>query len=349
MLKRQSKIPAAFAITLIAIGSMFVSSCQKKIEPGKSIEQIRAEDGVPIRIKQIDINEFDKNLTFFATLSGVKETIQKSILADKIVKIRAKVGDNVREGQSIVEFPKDNPTIQFDQAKLAYDNSKKTYERMKELLKAGETSQQNFDNAETQYLVNKRNWESLHKMIYIESPFSGTIVNMKVKEGDQVGGNQDLFTVAVMNKVIAKVWVTATEVAYIRNGMTATMKINGKEYTGKVSLVSLGMDMEKRAFAVEITFDNAKRELKSGMTSDIKINAYRNSKAIMVPRNVIVKDGDNKYIFVENNGKVERRVIETGLESGINVEVTKGIQAGDKVVIEGIALLRDGIKVKVIQ
>lgn len=329
-------------LAIISVG------CQKKIEPGKSIEQIRIEEGVPVRIMTIGEKEFNKNMTFFAKISGIKETMQQAMIGDKVAKIRANVGSRVGDGQIIVEFPKDNPTIQYEQAKLGYENAKRLYDRMSQLLKAGETSQQNFDNAETQYLVAKKNWESIYQLIHIESPISGTIVQMLVKEGDMVKSGDNLFTVAQLNRMMAKVWVSASEVQYIKPGMQATMKINGDEFTGKVAIVDLAMDLEHNAFGVEIHFDNSHGKIKSGVTTDIKINAYNNSSALMLPRKLIVRDGDDTFVYVEKDGKAERRMINTGLESGIDVEIKSGLNPGDKVVTEGISLLRNGSKVKIV-
>ncbi|HOK13998.1 MAG TPA: efflux RND transporter periplasmic adaptor subunit, partial [Candidatus Kapabacteria bacterium] len=283
-----------------------------------------------------------------AKVTGIKETMQQAAIEDKIVKINAKVGSRVSEGQVIVEFPKDNPRIQYDQAKVGYENAKKLYERMKQLLAAGETSQQNFDNAEAQFLVAKRNWESINKLINIESPISGTITQMLVKEGDKVKAGDNLFTVAQLNKVKAKVWASLIEVQYIKPGMDATMKINGDVYTGKVSVVDLSIDPKHNAYGVEIVFDNYHGKIRSGVTADIRINAYKRNNAIVVPRRYIVFDGDEKFVFVEKDGKAYKQTVKTGIESSIDIEITEGLNPGDRLITDGIFLLRNGSKVKIV-
>jgi len=333
---------------LISIFTFAISSCQKKVEPGKSIEQIRSEEGVPIRITTIGEREFNKNMTFFARVSGIRETMQQAAIGDKVAKIYARVGSQVREGQIIVEFPNDNPTLHYEQAKLGYESAKRLYERMKKLLEAGETAQQNFDNAETQYLVAKKNWESIYKLINIESPISGTIVQMFVQQGDKVKSDDNLFTVAQLDKMMAKVWVSAAEVVYIKPGMTANMRINGDVFEGRVAVVDLAMDDMKRAFGIEIHFDNRERKIKSGITTDITINAYNNSDAIMIPRKLIVRDGDDTFVYIEKDGKAYRRSVNTGLESGIDVEIKDGLAANDRLIVEGINLLRHGTKIKIV-
>jgi RND family efflux transporter MFP subunit len=315
----------------------------------KSMEQIRDEQGVPVKIEVVQTTKFNKELSFFSKLSGIQESTKYALVADKIASVRVKVGQSIGEGKVVLTFPTDNPELQFSQAKIALENSEKLYKRMSELLKAGETAQQNFDNAETQYLVSKRNYESLKQMIYVDSPISGTIVELFVKSGDDVFRDAKLFTVAQLQTMKAKIWVSESEVNQLKNGMAATIEFGGKEYKGKVSEISLAMDEMNRAFGVEIQFPNPKRELKSGVTTDVKIITYTNPNVIVVPRNLIKSEGDKKYVFVENGGKAEQRFIQTGNESSISVEVVRGLITGDRLISEGLSLLASGKKIKVIQ
>jgi RND family efflux transporter MFP subunit len=328
---------------------LLISCTKDEKKEAKSMEQIRDEKGVPVKVEVIQATRFDKELSFFSRLSGIEESTKHSMVADRIASVRAKVGQSIGQGRVVITFPTNNPQLQLSQAKIGLDNAEKLYKRMSELLKAGETAQANYDNAETQYLVAKRNYESLKQMIYVESPISGTIVEMFVKPGDDVFRDAKLFTVAQLQKMKAKIWVSESEVNLLKLGMTASMEFGGKEYKGKVTEISLAMDDMKRAFGVEIQFPNPKRELKSGVTTDVKIITYTNPNVIVVPRNLIKNEADKKYVFVENGGKAEQRFIQTGNESSISVEILSGLNAGERLITEGMSLLSNGKKIKVIQ
>ncbi|MCL5991506.1 MAG: efflux RND transporter periplasmic adaptor subunit [Bacteroidetes bacterium] len=350
MLSRKKRILSLLLIIVTASSILLLFGCAKEEKKeAKSMEKIREEQGVPVKIEVVQPTRFDKKLSFFSKLSGIEESTKFSTVADRIVSVRAKVGQSVGEGKVVMTFPTDNPELQFSQAKIGLENAEKLYKRMSELLKAGETAQQNFDNAETQYLVSKRNYESLKQMLFVESPISGTIVEMFVKPGDDVFRDVKLFTVAKLQTMKAKIWVSESEVNQLKNGMSATIEFGGKEYKGKVSEISLAMDDMKRAFGVEIQFPNPKRELKSGVTTDVKIITYTNPNVIVVPRNLIKSEGNKNYVFVENGGKAEQRFIQTGNESSISVEVLNGLNAGDRLISEGLSLLASGKKIKVIQ
>ncbi len=346
LLKLRNSIIAIF---LFAV-PVFIAGCGSEgKEDVKSLEQIRSEEGVPVKIQEIKYQSFRKNLSFFTQLEGIKEATKGSMVGGRIERIRAKVGDYVVKDQVVIEFAQDNPGLQYEQAKSAFENAEKTYKRMKALLDAGETSQASFDGAETNYLVSKRNFESLSQMLNVQAPFTGTVVEVKVNEGDNVKSDIPLFKVAQLNRMRAKVWANEEEISMIRKGMKAYTEIGGRQFNGIVSDISLAIDPMKRAFYAVVEFDNPGLQLKSGMTVDIKILVYDNPRAIVIPRNLVMKDANGMYVYVADNSTAAKRYITNGRDEGINFEISGGLKPGEKLITEGIALVSNGSKVKVIQ
>lgn len=339
-----------FLLPVLLSTLLFLSTgCGGKPEEAKSIEQIREEEGIPVKLDMVKFQPFEKYYSYYARLSGVKEATKGAAFGGKIERINFKVGDNVAQNQVVVQMAEDNPGLQYIQAKAALDNAEKTYLRMKKLLEAGETSQANFDGAEAQYLVAKQNVEAQHQLLFVQSPFAGTIVDIMVSEGDNVKSEAHLFTVAQLNKVKAEVWASSGEVREIKRGMKAFVECGGKQHYGTVTKVAMSSDPYKQAFSVEMEFDNGKRELMCGVTNEIKILAYENPQAIVVPRSLVNKDENGAYIFIEENGKAVKRYISNGNDSGLNYEIKTGLKPGEKIITQGVALLEDGKKIKVIQ
>lgn len=346
-----TSVKNSLKLLLITAAAFLLSftACGDDKQEAKSMEQIQSEDGIPVQVDTVKYQTFEKFHSYFAKLAGYKEATKGAPLGGKIEKINFRIGDFVKEDQVVVQFPIDHPGAMYEQAKAAYENSEKTYERMKVLLAAGETSQANFDGVEAQYIVNKRNYESARKLIFIESPFNGTVVDIKVKEGDNVKSDAYLFTVAQLNKMRAKIWITEREIGDIKRGMTASISFGGKEYRGKVVEVSMAIDPYKQAFFAEVEFDNPRNELKSGVTVEVKVLVYENPKAIIVPRNLVMNDENGQFVFVANNGSAMKRYISNGNDSGIYYEISKGLNVGDLLITRGVAQLTEGVKLNVIQ
>lgn len=109
------------------------------------------------------------------------------------------------------------------------------------------------------------------------------------------------------------------------------------------------MDPSKQAFFVEVEFDNARGVLKSGITNEIKILTYENPSAIIIPRNLVMKDENGSYVFTTSSGKAVKKYISNGNESGLHYEISKGLQSGEMLVVKGGSQLEDGTKINVIQ
>ncbi|MBX3042337.1 MAG: efflux RND transporter periplasmic adaptor subunit [Candidatus Kapabacteria bacterium] len=336
-----------FLLLLGTISFTFTSCMKEKVEPPKSMEQIKSEEGIPVTVIEVKTSGFSKELSYFAQLVPIKETVEISKVSDKIIKLNVSVGDYVKEGQIVMEFPSNNPALQYDQAKAALDNAEITVKRMKELLDAGEISQQMYDNTNTQYIVSKRNFEQLNQVINVKAPASGMIINLPYRAGDVPELGKVLFSVANTGKMIAKLNVSDKEIGFIKKGMEADVRWNGSIFKGRVSMIGLEMSPMTRSFPVEIELNNPKNELKSGLSVDVRIKISDESEIIAIDRKYIIDDNDKKFVFVSDNGKSVKKEVTTGKESGVMVEITGGLNVGESLISCCTTFLEDGTKIKV--
>ena len=342
-------LKTSLIIILSALTITLLQACGDDNVESKSMEQLRSEAGIPVQVEEVKNQPFEKYLSFFSKLSGIKEATKGSMIGGNILNVNAKIGDFVKMNQVIVEFDTDNPALQFNQARTTYENAERNYERTKVLYDAGETSLAALEGVETQYRVAKRNYESLKKMLYIEAPFDGYIVDIKVNPGDGVKSEIPLFTIAQLYKMRSKIWVSEKEISQFKKGMKAVTEFNGQKFVGRIAEIALAMDPAKQAFFVEVEFDNARGVLRSGITNEIKILTYENPNAIIIPRNLVINDDKGSYVFTASEGKAVKKYISNGNESGLYYEISKGLQPGEMLIVKGGSQLEDGIKINVIQ
>lgn len=345
-------------LQLLIIGGTLISlilftGCAKEAKSkvdSRSLEQIYTDEGVPVRVMELAGTSLSNKMTFFATMSGVQETDLLSKIQDKILTLPVKVGQTVKEREIVATFPTDNVQLQWEQAKTSLDLAKKTLDRMAALLKAGDISQSQFDVAETQHKVASQTFESLRQMVYIDAPFSGIITNIPVKVGERVNPGVTLMTIAQTGTMVAKIWANESEVSHLKIGMPGKISIEGKEYVGRISTISLSMDAQRRAFLVEVNFSNPRREIKSGTTCDLVFDFGESRReTILIPRRMIKTNGDEQFVFVTDGEKAKKCAIQIGQVSGVNVEIVSGLTANDKLIVEGISLLEDGKKIRIMQ
>lgn len=330
-------------------GIGFTGCSREEQKESRSMEQIQKEEGIPVTVEAVSQQKFDKQLTFFGKFKGDRETIIGAMIGGRVEKINFRPGDDVKKDDVIIEFPEDSPASQFQQAKSGYENSEKTYKRMKSLYEKGEIAQAQFDGAETKYMVDKRNYETMTDMLKLDAPYNGTITELMVHEGDNVKSKTALFTIAKLDKMKIRIWLSDSERMTIKKGMKAIATVEGKTFVGKVSELSLSVNPMKNAFYADLVFTNNKREIFAGSTADIQIITYEKNNAVVIPRNLVKDESGKKYVYLAGDNMAEKRYVTISNESGTGYEIESGLKEGDKLIVKGSSKLDNGTKIKVIK
>ncbi|MBS3742342.1 MAG: efflux RND transporter periplasmic adaptor subunit [Candidatus Cloacimonetes bacterium] len=337
------------SVLIILLGAFFASGCGRNGEiESKSMSQIHKDDGIPIKVKTVKPEMFEKKLEYTGTLTGNRQSIASAMVGGRIEKILVDIGDYVEEDQVIMTFPPDNPSSQYKQAKAAFQLSKKTYDRMKNLYEKGGISKQKLDQIKTQYEVDKANWLTAKKMVKVEAPISGIVTEINVNETDNVRAESPLATISNIEKLKSTIWANSDEVEQIDKGMQASVLWNEHVLAGKVTNVAISKDPAQNAFRVDLVFENPDEKCKPGIIADIEIETYSNPSAFVVERKNVGEDAKGRYVFIVKNNKAKKAYIQVGESDGA-FEIDSGIKQGDKVIVEGLNLVKDGSKVQIIQ
>jgi RND family efflux transporter MFP subunit len=333
----------------ILSGVLFTGCIRQEPEPPKSMEKLHEENGVPVKVVNVKKENLSAGLNYFSKVRGFVEATEGVAVGDEILKINAKVGDWVNKGDVIVEFPMDSPSMQYEQAQIQLATVTATYNRAKRLLEIGEFSQQKFDEIEMQYKLAQRGVESLEKFLKVEAPISGYIVSLPAKEGDLLAMKAPLFTVAKIDKMIAKISVADSEISQIKKGMKADGYWQGHKFSGRVTEVSIAKDPYTQAFPVEVTFNNPKKELRPGTTLEIVLNTMHKDSVIAVPESAIVEEGGKSNIYVARGDKAVLVEVKPGISAGSQVEILEGLKEGDKMINCCFNLLENGKKIQIVK
>ncbi len=333
-------------ILVILVAAFVMFGCGEKAEvESKNIDQIYAEDGIPVIIEEANPSDYKVEYFYTAKLSGLRQSVARAMMGGRIDKVHVKIGDLVKKDQVLVEFPEDAPSGQFQQAKAALEIAEISFTRMSNLYKLGGISKQTLDQTETQYKVAYANFDAVSQGLKVRAPINGYVTNLSVQETDGVEAETVLATISQTKKMKAKVWVTENEINSIEKGMQATVTWNNYTLEGKITSVDMAMDFMNNAFGVNLVFDNPENNCKSGVIGDVKIITYHNPSTIATARKSILSDDSGRYVYILQNNKAVKQYVKIGHE-GDTFEILEGVKAGDKIIVEGLNLVYDGAKVK---
>ncbi len=314
----------------------------------KSIGEIHDEKGIPVSVRRAETATFSTHLTFFAGLRGAAESTASAMISDEVAAILHEVGDYVETDSPVVLFPSDNPALNYEQARVSYESARTAYERMKKLYEDEGVSQQTYDNARTQFEIAEANWESVLKMTRVSAPISGYITRIRVFESESVAAGTELFTVSDYARLNTTVWVSDRDITRVKVGQKAAARWGEAKIEGKVVQVDLAMDQERKAFAVKLEFGNEDLAVQSGVTAEVEIETFKEEDVFIAHEREIVGAGEDRFLFVAEGGRVERRKIEVLREEGLFRQLAFGIREGELIVTKGIELIEDGDKVRVV-
>ncbi len=347
-MRKEIKIILMFT-PLLALLLLFLGGCGEKSEANtNNLKQIYEQEGVPVRTVAVNPTFFSTWFSYNTVLTGIEESAAQAMLADKVERVYADVGEYVEKDAIIVGFPTDNPSARYYQAKVAYENAKKSYERIENLYKSGGVSRQDRDNAYTAFEVASADWDSAQHAVYAKAPISGYITKLNVRESDNVQPGDELFVISKMQKLKAKVWATDDEVLNIETGQHVVAEWNGKETTGKVVQVDMAMDQDRKAFGVVVELENRDNSFRIGVTASVRIITYYNPSALVVERKDILHEGEKAFLYVIQENRAKKQPVTLGQQQGLDVEIKNGLEDGTRVITEGRMLIEDGSKVKIV-
>ncbi|MBU0985007.1 MAG: efflux RND transporter periplasmic adaptor subunit [candidate division Zixibacteria bacterium] len=333
------------AITLLAVT---FAGCSNEIET-RNMQQIYAEEGVPVTVETIAARPFSKTSEYTGVLTGIRESSAYAAIADRVETIHYKVGDRVKRDNIVLEFPTNNPSAQYFQAKTSFENAEASFRRMESYFESGGLSRQDYDNARAQYKVAQANWDAVRQAVQVRAPISGVLTRLNVCATDNIDKEQELFAITDMDRMKVRFWVPERQITGVTVGQPARATWNGNALDGKVVQVDISLNFSRQAFGVVAEFENPGGDMGySGVTVTVHLETYRSDNTVAVERKNISSIQNNPYVYVAVDGKAEKQPVILGPTSGTDVEILAGLKAGDMLIVETQMLLDTGTPVKVV-
>jgi RND family efflux transporter MFP subunit len=178
----------------------------------------------------------------------------------------------------------------------------------------------------------------------LTAPFSGTVLQTKVVAGNQVGPSTVILTLADLKTVQVVASVDETTIKRVSQGQTAQVTFDalvGQTLRGQVGEVPLAGALQGgvMVYDVPISLTGAdKLPLLVGMTANVKVQTGQVQNALLVPAMAILRTSGGYQVMVPNTsdptGAATAVTVEIGLSDGVNTQITKGLNLGDKVVVQ---------------
>lgn len=185
----------------------------------------------------------------------------------------------------------------------------------------------------------------------IKAPFTGKIENVTVELGSFVSYGTMLAELINNSELKINVYLSEAEAMQVKTSQEVNISsvVLQEPKIGRVSMISDKADASGK-FLAEIRINNGGDEiLKAGMLADVSFPMQSAKMALAIPASALVAGAKESKVFVVKTGRVEQRVIKTGIVVNNKVEVLEGLQANETVVVSGQLNLENGTSISIIK
>ncbi len=177
----------------------------------------------------------------------------------------------------------------------------------------------------------------------IRAPFDGRVGARLVDTGNFVEKGTPLTDVYNTNPIEVEFGVPDRHANDVNEGTKVTVSGQGREpVTGTVTFIDPRVDPVTRLLKLKATITNTNGTLKPGQFVEISIVTEVRRNQLMVPEQAVVSADGQTWVFVVDNDKATRRLVELGTRTPQKVEVISGIEPGARIVVSGQHRLSDG-------
>jgi Cu(I)/Ag(I) efflux system membrane fusion protein len=265
-------------------------------------------------------------------------------------------GDHVKKGQMLFTIYSPDLVATQEEYLLALQSWKQLGESefpeiargSKELLEATRRRFQLWDITEDHIRELERTGKVM-KTLPIHSPITGTVIKKEALAGAHVEPGEELYTIADLSHIWILADIYEYELSFVKVGQPAAVTLSyepGVTVAGRVGFIYPTLDPKTRTAKVRFELENPGEKLKPDMYANVELRVSLGTK-LAVPQEAVIESGQKQVVFVHHGGgRLEPRLIRTGVKTGGWYEVLEGLKEGDHVVTSANFLIDSESRLK---
>src|SRR3954454_93629 len=332
-------------------------------------------------VQPVDVKDTPVQAEFTGEIRGGEDVEVRARVAGYLQSQNYDEGTVVRKGQLLFvidpkPFQATVARAQADvaEAKARHSRAEIQVNRLRPLVADNAVSQQDLDNAVASEEASRASQAAAQAQLTsaqldlgytrVISPITGLAGNRQVDVGSYVGSPQPTVLTVVSSLDPVRFDFTISEAEYLayaratkavagkRSGTSPELELvlaDGSVYPGKgrITVVGRGVDAETGTLPLQATFPNPDGLLRPAQFGRVRLPVTTRKNAILIPLRAVQELQGTYNVYVVGNDSVAQiRPIKPGNRVGSNWVITDGLEPADKIVVEGLQKVRDGVKVR---
>lgn len=340
------------AIRRLTVCALVLAACGKPADKGSAGSAASGPIVLPVEVS----TAFSDTVVDAIVATGQVEALQQIELRPdiegRVVALMFTEGARVAAGAPLVKIDDAELKAQVERARADRDLARQSLDRTRQLLAEKAAAPADLERAEATGRSNQASLDLLELRLartVVRAPFAGVIGQRLISLGDFVNNSSKLLTLQTVSPQRITFTVPERYAGALKLRQRVEFQVaalEGRTFVARVDFVDPVVTLPARTIAVKAIADNAQGVLQPGMFIEAHLTTEVRPSAIVVPEEAISPTASAAYVWVVNSDKVTRREVELGVRSPGFVEVRKGVDLGDRVVVGGLDRLTEGATVK---
>jgi len=328
---------AAFSVFILIIS---LASCKEK----KDLSKPKAAAEIIVDVLVASTQSISNNLEVNGTVVANEYVELHPEASGRLIYLEVPEGKHVAAGTIIARVNDADLKAQVAKSKVQLDLALKTEDRYKQLVAVNGINQSDYDaalNAVNGYKADIEYNQALLEKTVLKAPFDGIVGLRQVSLGAYVTPTTLIATMQQLNKIKIDFTLPEQYSSILKIGGTVDVESDaGLKSRKKAVIIAIEpqVNQASRNLTVRAILQNSNPN--PGAFVKVYVNAGVDKKAVMIPTNSMIPDDKNNQVILVKNGNASFVNVTTGVRMANNVEITKGVNAGDTVVVTGVLFAR---------
>lgn len=262
--------------------------------------------------------------------------------------------------------------VEVKKVRLAMERLEKEYQRYARLVEEGAVSRSEAESRQVEYLTAKEEYAAALQRareayqalltqrvrvqiarkglddVVIRAPFEGLVAEKHVSVGQFLQKGARVATLVRVDPLRIELTVPEIATAAVKRAETVRFAVQAypdRSFEGRIKYIGPSLRSDSRALVVEAVVPNRERLLHPGFFATARIDLPATEPSVFVPASAVRTEGAVSKVFVLKDGRAEQRFVQIGRATGDEVEIVRGLAAGERVATGGLDRLVDGVPI----
>ncbi|BDQ33834.1 efflux RND transporter periplasmic adaptor subunit [Pseudodesulfovibrio portus] len=340
-------IPLMILVSL-AMG-LTLAGCDGEESKAKAVEHERVVKVETVTVTPIPLKDI---LTLPGETEPDEDVSVSSDSAGTVKWLGVHEGDRVEKGAIVARVDVASSGARLDQAKASRELAAEQLRRRRELLEKGVLAQEEFDEMAAKLEESDASLREMQVSVdngVIRAPVSGIVNKLHVDQGERLSEGSPVVDIVDPTLIRVTINVPEMDIPYIKKDQKVTVTVDaipGRTWDGVVEFISFKADATSKTFETRVLTDNLDGAIRAGMLARVSLERRTIEDAVTAPLYAVINQGGERLLYVNENGTARARTIEIGVVSDDLVQVTRGLKAGDELIVSGHTMVEDGTRVE---